>query len=98
MERQRRDSYQASATAALNRAMLMSQLAQARSQMPAWGGPAHHLAHREYILDALRKNGTPAPESVTESRFGTIFRPSAQRAATVVPDEEELIPDETVAP
>jgi len=65
LERQRRDSYQASATAAINRAMLMSQLAQVRAQMPAWGGPAHHVAHREYILDALRRNGTPAPEEST---------------------------------
>ena len=59
LARQQRDTFKAHAAAAINRAMLMSQLAQARSQMLAWGGPAHHLEHREYILDALRKNGTP---------------------------------------
>ena len=39
LARQQRDTFKAHAAAAINRAMLMSQPAQVRSQVPAWGGP-----------------------------------------------------------
>ena len=87
LERHRRETYKANMTAAINKSVLMSQLAQARSQMPAWGGPAHHLAHRDYILDAMRRNGTPDD---TERRD----------AANVdaVPPEPDVPPDSDDAP
>ena len=57
LARIRRESLQQSITEKAQISMLQSQLSQVRSQMPAWGGPAQHVAHRDYILGALRKLG-----------------------------------------
>ena len=57
LARIRRESLQQSITEKAQISMLNSQLSQVRSQMPAWGGPAQHVAHRDYILGALRKLG-----------------------------------------
>ena len=57
LARIRRESLQQSITEKAQISMLNSQLSQVRAQMPAWGGPAQHVAHRDYILGALRKLG-----------------------------------------
>ena len=57
LARIRRESLQQSITDKSQISMLNSQLAQVRAQMPAWGGQAHHVAHREDILAALRALG-----------------------------------------
>merc|ERR1712153_18269 len=54
LARIRRESLQQSITEKAQVSMLKSQLSQVRSQMPAWGGPAQHVAHRDYILASLR--------------------------------------------
>ena len=66
LARIRRESLQQSITEKAQVSMLKSQLSQVRAQMPAWGGPAQHVAHRDYILDALRTLGNP--QSVAASR------------------------------
>jgi len=57
LARIRRESLQQSITDKAQISMLNSQLSQVRAQMPAWGGQAHHVAHRDYILAALRTLG-----------------------------------------
>ena len=57
LARIRRESLQQSITEKAQISMLKSQLSQVRAQMPAWGGPAQHVAHRDYILAALRALG-----------------------------------------
>ena len=57
LARIRRESLQQSITDKSQISMLNSQLSQVRAQMPAWGGQAHHVAHRDYILAALRTLG-----------------------------------------
>ena len=65
LARIRRESLQQSITEKAQISMLNSQLSQVRAQMPAWGGPAQHVAHRDYILGALRKLGA---QNVAASR------------------------------
>jgi len=57
LARIRRESLQQSITEKAQVSVLNAQLAQVRAQMPAWGGQAHHVAHRDYILAALRTLG-----------------------------------------
>ena len=54
LARIRRESLQKSITEKAEISMLNSQLSQVRAQISAWGGQEHHVAHRDYILDALR--------------------------------------------
>jgi len=82
--RQRRESLQQSITQRAQRDVLRSQLAQVRSQMPAWGGPAHHVAHRDYILEALRKLKT---QGVTPP-----VSPPTERPSTPPPTERPPTP------
>ena len=76
LARIRRESLQQSITEKAQISMLNSQLSQVRAQMPAWGGPAQHVAHRDYILGALRKLGaqnvaadSSAPSSAAAAAF-----------------------------
>ena len=73
LARIRRESLQQSITDKAQISMLNSQLSQVRSQMPAWGGPAQHVAHRDYILDALRKIGA---QNVADSSASSAAAPT----------------------
>ena len=72
LARQRRDSIQQSVTLRSQRDVLLSQLSQVRAQMPAWGGPALHVTHREYILEALRKIGAPQAVATPQPTYTTM--------------------------
>jgi len=86
LARIRRESLQQSITEKAQISMLNSQLSQVRSQMPAWGGPAQHVAHRDYILGALRKLGK---QNVADSSAAPTFSNMDSQTETVDPRAQE---------
>jgi len=92
LARIRRESLQQSITEKAQRSMLQSQLSQVRAQMPAWGGPAQHVAHRDYILGALRKLGAQnvaADSSASSSAAAPTFINMDTQTETVDPRAQE---------
>jgi len=92
LARIRRESLQQSITEKAQISMLNSQLSQVRSQMPAWGGPAQHVAHRDYILGALRKLGAQnvaADSSAPSSAPAPTFSNMDSQTETLDPRAQE---------
>ena len=92
LARIRRESLQQSITEKAQISMLNSQLSQVRSQMPAWGGPAQHVAHRDYILGALRKLGAQnvaADSSASSSAAAPTFINMDTQTETLDPRAQE---------
>ena len=108
LARIRRDSLQQSITEKAQISMLNSQLSQLRAQMPAWGGQAHHVAHRDYILAALRTLGArdvaadssappPAPAAAEPAAAAVELRRGASSSASAA-DPEYVAPAPTPRP
>jgi len=95
LARIRRENLQQSITEKAQISMLNSQLSQVRGQMPAWGSgapPAQHVAHRDYILAALRKLG--AQNVAADSNVYT----SAPAAAAFADPDADTIADPVADP
>ena len=94
LARIRRESLQQSITDKAQISMLNSQLSQVRAQMPAWGGPAHHVAHRDYILAALRTLGAQnvAADSSAPPPAPAAADPAAFSASAEAPDQDPPAP------
>jgi len=100
LARIRRESLQQSITEKAQISMLNSQLSQVRAQMPAWGGQAHHVAHRDYILAALRTLGAQnvAADSSAPPPAPAAADPAAAADPTAAADTAAAADPDYVAP